>query len=43
VKLVGYIADWDIHSVSYDLVDQDAKYMLTQHTLVPLLVKPAQE
>jgi len=43
VKVVGYVADWDLPGVQYDLVDQDAEYVLTQYTLAPLMIQPGFE
>ena len=39
-KVVGYVADWDIPGMGYNLVDQDAEYTLTQYALAPLMVEP---
>lgn len=39
-QVVGYVADWDIPGMSYNLVDQDAEYTLTQYALAPLMVEP---
>ncbi|HJS18408.1 MAG TPA: hypothetical protein VJ785_06655 [Anaerolineales bacterium] len=40
VTLIGYVADWDLPGIQYNLVDQDAEYMLTQYALAPIQVKP---
>jgi hypothetical protein len=39
-KVVGYVADWDIPGMGYNLVDQDAEYTLTQYALAPLMIEP---
>jgi hypothetical protein len=43
VKVVGYIADWDIPGVPYDPIDQDAEYMLSQYVLAPLIIQPGMD
>lgn len=40
VTTLGYVADWDLPGVQYDIIDQDAEYMLTQYALAPLRVIP---
>lgn len=40
VETLGYLADWDIPGQTFDPVDQDAEYMLTQYSLAPLRVVP---
>jgi hypothetical protein len=39
-KEMGYVADWDIPGVEYDLVDQETEYTLTQYALAPRRVQP---
>lgn len=43
VNLVGYVADWDIPDSGYNLIDQDAEYVLTQYALAPIMVQPGLE
>lgn len=40
VSILGYAADWDLPGVEYNVIDQDAEYMLTQYALAPIPVKP---
>jgi hypothetical protein len=35
---IGYVADWDIPGMDYDLVDQETEYTLTQYALAPRMV-----
>jgi hypothetical protein len=37
---IGYVADWDIPGMEYDLVDQETEYTLTQYALAPRMVQP---
>jgi len=37
---LGYLADWNIPGVEYNLTDQDTEYVLTQYALAPLIVQP---
>ena len=39
-QVIGYVADWDIPGVDYNLIDQDTEYTLTQYALAPRIVKP---
>jgi hypothetical protein len=39
-KEIGYVADWDIPGMEYDLVDQETEYTLTQYALAPRRVQP---
>jgi hypothetical protein len=39
-KEIGYVADWDIPGMEYDLVDQETEYTLTQYALAPRMVQP---
>lgn len=43
IELVGYVADWDIPASGYNLIDQDAEYVLTQYALAPIMVQPGLE
>jgi len=43
VDTVGYAADWDLPGHTYNPVDQDAEYVLTQYLLAPLKVVPGLE
>ncbi len=40
VTVLGYVADWDLPEVQYNLVDQDQEYVLTQYSLAPRMVQP---
>jgi hypothetical protein len=40
IQEIGYVADWDIPGMEYDLVDQETEYTLTQYALAPRMVQP---
>lgn len=37
--VIGYIGDWDIPGVSYQLADVETEYVLTQYALAPIIVE----
>ena len=43
VTILGYVADWDLPDVQYNLVDQDQEYVLTQYALAPRMIEPGIE
>jgi hypothetical protein len=40
IKVLGYVADWDLPGSEYDLIDQDNEYTFTQYALAPRPVQP---
>lgn len=40
IQDIGYVADWDIPGLEYNLVDQETEYTLTQYALAPRTVQP---
>ena len=40
VSVIGYVADWDIPGLKYNLIDQDNEYTLTQYALAPRRLQP---
>jgi hypothetical protein len=43
VRVVGYIADWDLPGVEYNVIDQENEYTFTQYALAPRAVQPGLE
>jgi hypothetical protein len=43
IQVVGYVAEWDLPGVEYNLVDQDTEYTLTQYALAPRSLQPGLE
>lgn len=42
-EVLGYVAEWDLPGVEYDLVDQETEYTLTQYALAPRSLQPGLE
>lgn len=40
IQVIGYVADWDIPGLEYNLIDQDTEYTLTQYALAPRILVP---
>jgi hypothetical protein len=43
VNVIGYIADWDLPDMEYNLIDQENEYTFTQYALAPRAVQPGLE
>lgn len=43
VNVIGYIADWDLPGVEYNVIDQENEYTFTQYALAPRAVQPGLE
>jgi len=43
VHVIGYIADWDLPGIDYNLIDQENEYTFTQYALAPRAVQPGLE
>ena len=43
VSVIGYIADWDLPNMEYNLIDQENEYTFTQYALAPRAVQPGLE
>jgi hypothetical protein len=43
VTVIGYVADWDIPDVSYNVIDQENEYTFTQYALAPRALQPGLE
>ena len=43
VSVIGYIADWDLPDMEYNVIDQENEYTFTQYALAPRAVQPGLE